>query len=81
MSTEGQVTIEADKAEVRARRNSQLLLKTPFAGRMLVTVERDHVFDHFYVDTDQKSARVSVPIPRRARAQRVRDGHRHPAHY
>ena len=62
VSTEGEVTIEADKAKYEPGETAQLLLKTPFPGRVLVTVERDHVFDHFYVDTDQKSARVSVPI-------------------
>ena len=62
VSTEGQVTIEADKPKYEPGETAQLLLKTPFPGRVLVTVERDHVFDHFYVDTDQKSARVSVPI-------------------
>ena len=62
VNTEGEVTIEADKAKYEPGETAQLLLKTPFPGRVLVTVERDHVFDHFYVDTDQKSARVSVPI-------------------
>ncbi|TDN37534.1 alpha-2-macroglobulin family protein [Hymenobacter sp. UV11] len=62
VNTEGEVTIEADKPKYEPGETAQLLLKTPFAGRVLVTVERDHVFDHFYVDSDQKSARVSVPI-------------------
>jgi len=62
VSTEGEVTIEDNKPKYEPGETAQLLLKTPFAGRVLVTVERDHVFDHFYVDTDQKSARVSVPI-------------------
>ena len=62
VSTEGEVTIEADQPKYEPGQTAQLLLKTPFPGRILVTVERDRVFDHFYVDTDQKSARVSVPI-------------------
>ena len=62
VNTEGEVTIEADKPKYAPGETAELLLKTPFAGRVLVTVERDHVFDHFYVDTDQKSARVRVPI-------------------
>ena len=62
VNPEGEVTIEADKPKYAPGETAQLLLKTPFAGRVLVTVERDHVFDHFYVTTDQKSARVSVPI-------------------
>jgi uncharacterized protein YfaS (alpha-2-macroglobulin family) len=62
VNTEGEVIIEADKPKYEPGQTAQLLLKTPFAGRLLVTVERDRVLDHFYVDTDQKSARVSVPI-------------------
>jgi uncharacterized protein YfaS (alpha-2-macroglobulin family) len=62
VNTEGEVVIEADKPKYAPGETAQLLLKTPFPGRVLVTVERDRVFDHFYVDTDQKSARVSIPI-------------------
>ncbi|WP_191906389.1 alpha-2-macroglobulin family protein [Hymenobacter baengnokdamensis] len=62
VNTEGEVTIEADKPKYAPGETAQLLLKTPFPGRVLVTVERNRVLDHFYVDTDQKSAQVRVPI-------------------
>ncbi|MDO7887394.1 alpha-2-macroglobulin family protein [Hymenobacter cheonanensis] len=62
VNNEGEITIEADKPKYEPGETAQLLLKTPFPGRVLVTVERNRVLDHFYVDTDQKSARVSVPI-------------------
>ncbi|AMJ64652.1 alpha-2-macroglobulin family protein [Hymenobacter sp. PAMC 26628] len=62
VNNEGEVTIEPDKAKYAPGETANLLLKTPFAGRILVTVERDHVLDHFYVNTDQKSARVKIPI-------------------
>jgi uncharacterized protein YfaS (alpha-2-macroglobulin family) len=62
VNNEGEVIIEADKPKYEPGETAQLLLKTPFPGRILVTVERDRVLDHFYVDTDQKSARVSIPI-------------------
>ncbi|WP_165370433.1 alpha-2-macroglobulin family protein [Hymenobacter persicinus] len=62
VNNEGEVTIEADKAKYQPGDVAKLLLKTPFAGRVLVTVERDKVLDHFYVTTDEKSARVSIPI-------------------
>jgi uncharacterized protein YfaS (alpha-2-macroglobulin family) len=62
VNTEGEVTIEADKPKYEPGETAQLLLKTPFPGRVLVTVERNRVLDHFYVDTDQKSAQVRVPI-------------------
>ncbi|WP_197070480.1 alpha-2-macroglobulin family protein [Hymenobacter sp. DG25B] len=62
VNNEGEVTIEADKAKYQPGETAHLLLKTPFPGRVLVTVERDRVLDHFYVNTDEKSARVSIPI-------------------
>ncbi|SNC68119.1 hypothetical protein SAMN06265337_2184 [Hymenobacter gelipurpurascens] len=62
VNNEGEVTIEADKPKYEPGETANLLLKTPFPGRVLVTVERDRVLDHFYVNTDEKSARVSIPI-------------------
>ncbi|UOQ55022.1 alpha-2-macroglobulin [Hymenobacter cellulosivorans] len=62
VNNEGEVTIEADKEKYQPGETAKLLLKTPFAGRVLITVERDKVLDHFYVNTDEKSARVSIPI-------------------
>ncbi len=62
VNNEGEVTIETDKAKYEPGETATLLLKTPFAGRVLVTVERGKVLSHFYVTTDQKSAQVKVPI-------------------
>ncbi|GAB3831757.1 alpha-2-macroglobulin [Hymenobacter jeollabukensis] len=62
VSNEGQVQIEPDKPKYAPGDKATLLLKTPFPGRVLVTVERNRVLEHFYVDTDEKSARVTIPI-------------------
>ncbi len=62
VNTEGEVTIEADKAKYEPGETAKLLLKSPFAGRILVTVERANVLDHFYVSTDGKAAEVKIPI-------------------
>ncbi|NVO30787.1 alpha-2-macroglobulin family protein [Hymenobacter lapidiphilus] len=62
VNNEGEVTIEADQDKYEPGQTAHLLLKTPFPGRVLVTVERDRVLDHFYVDTDEKSAKVDIPI-------------------
>ncbi|NVO84651.1 alpha-2-macroglobulin family protein [Hymenobacter terrestris] len=62
VNNEGEVTIEADQTQYEPGQTAHLLLKTPFPGRVLVTVERDRVLDHFYVDTDEKSAKVDIPI-------------------
>ena len=62
VNNEGEVTIEADKAKYAPGETARLLLKSPFAGRILVTVERANVLDHFYVTTDGKAAEVKIPI-------------------
>ncbi|MBW3129199.1 alpha-2-macroglobulin family protein [Hymenobacter profundi] len=62
VNNEGEVTIEPDKAKYEPGETAHLLLKTPFPGRVLVTVERDRVLNSFYVTTDEKSAKVDVPI-------------------
>ncbi|MGY3089789.1 uncharacterized protein YfaS (alpha-2-macroglobulin family) [Hymenobacter sp. UYAg731] len=62
VNNEGEVTIEADKAKYEPGETANLLLKSPFAGRILVTVERANVLDHFYVTTDGKAAEVKIPI-------------------
>ncbi|MDQ2769020.1 MAG: MG2 domain-containing protein, partial [Bacteroidota bacterium] len=62
VNNEGEVTIEADKAKYEPGETARLLLKSPFAGRILVTVERANVLDHFYVSTDGKAAEVKIPI-------------------
>ncbi|MBO3271566.1 alpha-2-macroglobulin family protein [Hymenobacter defluvii] len=62
VNNEGEVTIDPDKAKYEPGETAHLLLKTPFPGRVLVTVERDRVLNSFYVTTDEKSAKVDVPI-------------------
>jgi uncharacterized protein YfaS (alpha-2-macroglobulin family) len=62
VNNEGEVTIEADKPKYAPGETANLLLKVPFAGRVLVTVERANVLDHFYVTTDGKAAEVKIPI-------------------
>ena len=62
VNNEGEVTIEPDKAKYEPGETAHLLLKTPFPGRVLVTVERNRVLNSFYVTTDEKSAQVDIPI-------------------
>jgi len=62
VNNEGEVTIEADKGKYAPGETARLLLKSPFAGRILVTVERANVLDHFYVNTDGKAAEVKIDL-------------------
>jgi uncharacterized protein YfaS (alpha-2-macroglobulin family) len=59
---DGKIGITLDKKEYNVGDQAKVLFTTPFRGRMLVTVERNQVYKHFYVDTDKKSASVTIPI-------------------
>jgi len=62
VNNEGQITIEPDKEKYEVGETANLLFKTPFAGKLLVTVERNKVFDYFYLETDKKSASLSLNL-------------------
>ncbi|MEN7550911.1 MG2 domain-containing protein [Rapidithrix thailandica] len=59
---EGQILIEFDKEQYEVGETANILFKAPFSGKMLVTVEKDKVFDYFFVEADKKSASYTLPI-------------------
>lgn len=62
VNNEGEVTIEFDKAEYQVGEKANILFKSPFAGKILVTVERNKVYEHYYLPTDKKSASLNLEI-------------------
>lgn len=62
VNTEGQVTIETDKEKYEPGEQARLLFKTPFAGKLLVTVESNKLLEHFVVSTDKKSAMLNLKV-------------------
>ena len=62
INTEGQVTIQADKDTFAPGEKANLLFKTPFAGKLLVTIESNKILKHYYINTDKRSAMLSVPV-------------------
>ncbi len=62
INTEGQVTIQADKDTFAPGEKANLLFKTPFAGKLLVTVESNKLIKHYYLNTDKRSAMLSLPV-------------------
>jgi uncharacterized protein YfaS (alpha-2-macroglobulin family) len=60
---EGQISIEADKASYYTGETAKVLFKTPFSGRMLVTMETaDKVVSYQYVDVKDRSAALDLPL-------------------
>jgi alpha-2-macroglobulin len=62
VNTEGNIDIEADKSAYAAGESVKLLFKTPFSGRMLVTVENDKLISHQYVDVEKRSATLDIKV-------------------
>jgi uncharacterized protein YfaS (alpha-2-macroglobulin family) len=59
---EGEVKIVLDKEVYSPGDKAKVLFNTPFKGRMMVTIERDKVYDYFFVNTDERSASLEIPI-------------------
>jgi uncharacterized protein YfaS (alpha-2-macroglobulin family) len=62
VNKDGQVDISADKDRYEVGDNAKLLFKAPFEGKILVSVERNKVLEHFYLSTDKKSASLTLKI-------------------
>ncbi|MCZ2355505.1 MAG: hypothetical protein LC115_02265 [Bacteroidia bacterium] len=59
---EGKIDISLDKPEYSVDETAKLLFKTPFSGKILVTVEKDEVLEKFILDTDKNAAELKLPI-------------------
>jgi alpha-2-macroglobulin len=62
VNNEGQVLMEFDKEKYEVGDRAKVLFKTPFKGKLLVTIERNNVLEHHYIETDKKSAELSFKV-------------------
>lgn len=62
VNTEGTIDMQADKEKYSVGETANILLKTPFNGKVIVTLERDNVLKTFEVQTDKRSAMISIPM-------------------
>ncbi len=62
VDTEGKIDIELDKEKYNVGEKANVLLKTPFSGKILVTIENDNVVKYFYLDSDKKTASFELEI-------------------
>lgn len=61
-NNEGNVEIESDKDEYNTNDEVKLLFKTPFAGKLIVTLEQDRVIKYYSLKTDNKSAVLNFKL-------------------
>ncbi len=62
VNTEGNIDIELDKSTYLSGESAKILFKTPFSGRMLVTIEKDKVISHQYVNVEKRSATIDLKL-------------------
>ncbi|HLG40161.1 MAG TPA: MG2 domain-containing protein, partial [Chitinophagaceae bacterium] len=62
VNNEGNIEIELDKKSYVTGESVKALFKTPFSGKMLVTMETDHVISYQYVDVSKRNASVDLKL-------------------
>ncbi|MES2616627.1 MAG: MG2 domain-containing protein [Bacteroidota bacterium] len=62
VSQEGEVIIEADKEQYNNGDEAKFLFKTPFDGKLLVTIDRNKVFEYHVVEVKDKTASLELDM-------------------
>lgn len=62
VDNEGNINIVADKETYKTGEEANILFTAPFNGKLLVTVERNKVYEYYYLDTDKKSASLKLKM-------------------
>jgi uncharacterized protein YfaS (alpha-2-macroglobulin family) len=62
VSNEGRVLMETDKKTYHVGESANVLFKTPFDGRLLVTVERNNVLEQHIIQTEKKAAQLKISL-------------------
>ena len=62
VDAEGNIDIELDKSTYQTGESAKVLFKTPFSGRMLVTMETDKVVSYQYVNVENRTASVDLKL-------------------
>jgi uncharacterized protein YfaS (alpha-2-macroglobulin family) len=62
VNNEGNIDIEVDKNGYYTGENARVLFKTPFNGKMLVTVETDKVIDYRYISVENRAASMELNL-------------------
>jgi uncharacterized protein YfaS (alpha-2-macroglobulin family) len=58
----GRLELDLDREEYRPGETATVQVRAPFAGKLLLTVERDRVFTHQIHELDGNTATIRIPI-------------------
>jgi len=59
---EGRIDIVLDKEEYEPGEKAKILFTCPFSGKLLVTLERNNVHSYQYLNVENKSAEIEIPL-------------------
>ncbi len=62
VDTDGEIIIESNKTKYNHNETAQLLFKTPFNGKLLVTVERNKILEYHQLETKDKTASLTLDL-------------------
>lgn len=62
VSNEGRVLIETDKQKYEPGETAKILFKTPFDGRLLVTIERNNILEQHVLITENKAVQLKINL-------------------
>lgn len=62
VNNEGKIDIVPDKEKYKVGDEAKILMKTPFSGKVLITIEADDVVQYFYQNTDEKALSFDLDI-------------------
>ncbi len=62
VNKEGRIEIVTDKENYQPGEKAKVLFTTPFSGKMLVTLERNGVYYSEYVNVENRTAEMTIPI-------------------
>ena len=62
VDTDGEVQITTDKESYAVGEEVNAIFKTPFDGKLLITVENEGLLEHQYIQTEQKSASIKFKL-------------------
>ncbi len=62
VNRDGRVEIVPDKKSYEPGEKAKILFTTPFAGKMLVTLERNGVYDYKFVEVKKRSTQIELNI-------------------
>lgn len=62
VNTEGNIDIVADKSNYSVNQTAKLLFRTPFEGKLLVTLERDKLYEYHVLNTENHAAALDLKL-------------------